>query len=79
MEETWPVKIRGAAMAPAIPGGYTADSRFKIDYTYANDLTFTCQTTPDSSFYGQLLNKDGQSHGIKFIGDDGWIWVKGAW
>lgn len=80
LEDTWPVRIKGVALAPAIPGGFTADSRFKIDYTYADGLTFTCQTTPDSSFYGQLLRMDGQGHGVKFVGDEGWIWVtRGDW
>jgi len=80
LEDTWPVRIRGESMAPAIPGGFTADSRFRIDYAYANGLTLTCRTTPDSSFYGDLLRRDGQGHGVKFIGDDGWIWVtRGDW
>lgn len=80
LEGKWPVKIHGEALAPAIPGGFTADSRFRITYTYADGLTFTCNTTPDSSFYGQLLNPDGQGHGIRFVGDDGWIWVtRGEW
>jgi predicted dehydrogenase len=80
LEDTWPVKVKGVSHAPAIPDSFTADTRFTIDYEYAGGLTFTCQTTPDSHFYGMLLKKDGQGHGVKFIGDDGWIWVtRGAW
>ncbi len=80
LENEWPVKIVGTSLAPAIPGGFTADSRFKIHYTYADGLTIDCHTTPDSSFYGELLRPDGQGHGVKFVGDDGWIWVtRGDW
>lgn len=80
LEGKWPTKIKGVSHAPAIPGGFTADTRFTINYEYADGLTFTCRTTPDSHFYGMLLRKDGQGHGVKFIGDDGWIWVtRGAW
>lgn len=80
LENTWPAKIKGVSHAPAIPGGFTSDTRFTIDYEYASGLTFTCQTTPDSHFYGMLLRDGGQGHGVKFIGDDGWIWVtRGSW
>ena len=80
LEESWPVTITGEAQAPAIPGGFTADSRFRVEHTFADGLKFSCQTTPDSSFFGELLRPDGQGHGVRFTGTEGWLWVtRGYW
>jgi hypothetical protein len=38
-------------------------------------VTHTCRSTPDDQITGQPLKPDGQRHGVRFEGADGWIWV----
>jgi hypothetical protein len=58
-----------------IPGGYTAASEYEVTYTYANGIVHTCKSTTASEWHGGVKDPNGQQHGIKFIGSDGWIWV----
>lgn len=75
MDDSGPVSIEGKQLVEMIPGGYTAASEYAVTYTYANGVVHTCRSTKDSAWNGAPVNKDGQLHGIKFIGSDGWIWV----
>ena len=47
----------------------------KYRYTYANGVTHSCQSTTADTWSGGIARKDGQHHGVKFEGADGWIWV----
>jgi predicted dehydrogenase len=74
-ERSGPVRVEGKPRVQMIPGGYTAASEFEVHYTYANGVTHACRSTTDDSPFGGVINRNGQRHGIKFIGSDGWIWV----
>ena len=61
-----------------IPGGFTASAEYRVEYTYANGVTHTCQSTsgngPDGSARG--TSKPGEiPHGVRFEGTNGWIFV----
>lgn len=75
LDGSGPVKVEGRPLVEMIPGGYTATREYQIQYTYANGVTYTCQSTPDDHITGQPLKADGQRHGVRFEGTDGWIWV----
>lgn len=74
-DHTGPVAIEARPLVDMIPGGYTAASEYEVTYTYANGVVLTCRSTTDCEWHGGAKNPDGQMHGIKFIGTDGWIWV----
>ena len=58
-----------------IPGGFTAASEYSVTYTYDNGVVHTCNSTTASEWHGGVKDRNGQQHGIKFHGTDGWIWV----
>ena len=75
LERSGPVSVEGKPLVDMIPGGYTAASQYQVQYTYANGVTHTCRSTVDNNPSGGVVNKDGQYHGVKFEGSEGWIWV----
>ena len=75
MDNSGPVNVEGKQLVEMIPGGYTAASEYAVIYTYDNGIVHTCNSTTDSEWNGAPKNRNGQLHGIKFIGSDGWIWV----
>ncbi|MFO1475430.1 MAG: Gfo/Idh/MocA family oxidoreductase [Verrucomicrobiota bacterium] len=75
MDHSGPVSIEGKALIDTVPGGYTAPREWRVDYQYASGITHTCQTTKGNGPYGQVLDADAQQHGIRFNGDNGWIFV----
>ncbi len=75
MDGSGPVSIAGEQLVEMIPGGYTAASEYAVTYTYANGVVHTCRSTTASEWWGGVKDPNGQQHGIKFIGSDGWIWV----
>jgi predicted dehydrogenase len=70
-----PVTIEGAPSTQPIPGGYTAFSDYDVTFTYSNGVPHFVKTTRDDNIYGHVVNENGQRHGIKFEGSNGWIWV----
>ncbi|MCS1410921.1 MAG: Inositol 2-dehydrogenase [Verrucomicrobia subdivision 3 bacterium] len=74
MERSGPDTIDGKALVKMIPGGFTAASDYRVRYTYANGVTHTCQSTNADDPSGRGV-KNGQRHGIRFTGTDGWIFV----
>ncbi len=70
-----PVSIEGKQLVEMIPGGYTAASEYEVTYTYANGVVHSCKSTTASEWWGGVKDPNGQQHGIKFIGSEGWIWV----
>jgi predicted dehydrogenase len=75
LERSGPVEVEGKALVQMIPDGFSAASEYDVRYTYANGVTHNCQSTPADAWNGAVVNKDGQHHGVKFEGSDGWIWV----
>jgi predicted dehydrogenase len=75
MDDSGPISAEGKQLVDMIPGGYTAASEYDLKYTYANGVIHNCKSTTATSPFGAVLDRDGQQHGIKFIGTDGWIWV----
>ena len=75
LERSGPVSIRGKSLAEMIPGGFTAASEYEVEYTYANGVTHACKSTTANAWNGATLDENGQQHGVRFVGTDGWIWV----
>ncbi len=75
MDHSGPVSIEGKQLTDMIPGGFTAASEYDVTYTYSNGVVHRCRSTTASEWHGGVKDPDGQHHGIKFIGSDGWIWV----
>jgi len=70
-----PIHIESKPLTTLVPGGYTTNSEYEVNFTYANGVVFKVRTTTDDSPFGETINKDGQRNGIRFEGTDGWIWV----
>ena len=62
-------------MVGPIEGGYTTPQQFEANLTWGKGVKQVIRNTLDDSPFGQVLKRDGQRNGIKFIGSDGWIWV----
>ena len=75
MDHSGPVAVEGKPIGEMIPGGYTAASEYEVEYTYANGVVHACRSTTASEWFGAPKDPNGQQHGIKFIGSEGWIWV----
>ena len=75
LDHSGPVAVEGRQLVEMIPGGYTAASEYELRYTYANGVEHICRSTTASERDGSVKDPNGQQHGIKFIGTDGWIWV----
>jgi predicted dehydrogenase len=74
-DRSGPVSIEGKQLIDMIPGGFTAASEYSVTYTYDNGVVHTCNSTTASEWHGGVKDPNGQQHGIKFHGADGWIWV----
>lgn len=70
-----PTRVRARTLREPVPGGYTAISDYEVIYEFAQGVPLIVRSTPDSSIYGDTLNAEGQVHGIRFTGEDGWLWV----
>jgi predicted dehydrogenase len=75
MDGSGPVSVEGRQLVDMIPGGFTAASEYEVTYTYANGVVHACKSTTASEWHGGVKDRNGQQHGIKFHGSDGWIWV----
>ena len=42
---------------------------------YANGVIHNCRSTTANGWNGSVLDPQGQQHGVKFIGADGWVWI----
>lgn len=74
--EKGPATVEGKVLVPPVPGGYTAFSEYEVLFTYTNGVQHRIKTTKDDSIFGGVINKEGQRNGIRFIGTEGWIWVR---
>ncbi len=70
-----PVAVEGKALAEPVAGGYSAISEYEVTFTYANGVRHIVRTTPDDNIFGGVVKKDGQRHGVRFEGADGWLWI----
>ncbi|MFM7181742.1 MAG: Gfo/Idh/MocA family oxidoreductase [Verrucomicrobiales bacterium] len=70
-----PTKVESKALTQPVPGGFNAISDYEVKFTYPNGVVFYVRTTPDDSPFGEVIKADGQRNGIRFVGEDGWIWV----
>jgi predicted dehydrogenase len=70
-----PTKVSGVPNAQPIPGGYTTFSEYAVRFEYSNGVIFNVRTTADDSPFGAVINPAGQRNGIRFEGENGWIWV----
>jgi len=75
MDGSGPTEIEAQPRATPVEGGYTAFSEYEVNYTYPNGVTQSTRSTRADSIYGGVVEPQGQHHGLKFIGSDGWIWV----
>ena len=75
LDGSGPVSVEGKQLIDMIPGGFTAASEYEVTYTYANGVIHTCKSTTASEWHGGVKDPNGQQHGIRFHGSDGWIWV----
>ena len=73
-----PVSIEARALAQPAPGGYTAISEYEVRYDYHNGVTQIVRTTTADDIYGVVQDRQGQRNGLRFEGDEGWIWVNRA-
>lgn len=74
-EPCGPVEIEGKKLIDMIAGGFTASSEYEVRYTYANGVRHICHTTKASAWNGAVVDPNGQHHGIRFEGTEGWLWV----
>jgi predicted dehydrogenase len=74
LERSGPVSVEGKALVRMIPGGFTAASEYRVEFTYANGVTHTCQSTNADNPAGGSTGQ-GEHHGVKFEGTGGWIFV----
>jgi predicted dehydrogenase len=75
MERSGPETVSATVLSQPIPGGYTAIADYRIEFTYANGVTHTCESTADDTVSGGVVNANGKHHGVRFEGADGWIFV----
>ena len=75
LDRSGPTTIEAKPLVEMIPGGFSAFSEYEVHYTYANGVTHACRSTPADTWSGGIADKNGQRHGVRFTGSDGWIWV----
>ena len=74
-DRSGPVSIEAKPLVPMIPGGFTASSEYQVNYRYADGVDLICQSTPANAWNGTVVDPQGQQHGVRFAGADGWIFV----
>jgi predicted dehydrogenase len=77
-DRSGPTSIQGKRLIDEIPGGYDAPSQYRIEYTFADGVTQTTESTMRNRFDGSVAKEQAATlpeHGVKFEGSDGWIFV----
>jgi hypothetical protein len=69
------VEISAKPLVEMIPGGFTAFSEYEVKYVYENGVTQSCRSTTANAWNGTVLDPNGQQHGVRFEGAEGWIFV----
>ena len=70
-----PSAVEGKPTSDLIPGGYTAYSEYELKFTYPNGVVHNVRTTKADNIFGGVEDPQGQRNGIRFEGENGWIWV----
>jgi hypothetical protein len=70
-----PTTVEGEVLSTPISGGYTAFSEYRVTFTWPGNIRHVVQSTTDDNIFGGVAHQQGQRHGIRFEGADGWIWV----
>src|SRR2546426_3193835 len=52
LERSGPVSVEGKALGQMIPGGFTAASEYRVEYTYTSGVTHSCHSTAASAWNG---------------------------
>lgn len=74
-ERSGPVQVKAQPLVTMIEDGFTAASAYETEYTYEDGVVQRCRSTPANAWNGSVVDPQGQQHGVKFVGTDGWIWV----
>lgn len=74
-DRSGPVSIEAKPLVQMIPGGFTAYSEYEVNYAYADGVKLVCNSTTANNWSGGVVDKNGQQHGVKFEGAEGWIFV----
>ncbi len=74
-ERSGPIAVEGKSLVDMIPGGYTAASKYRVEFKYANGVTMT--VVDESTVTEQNVVGEGKStpNGIQFLGSEGWVFV----
>jgi predicted dehydrogenase len=75
IDEPGPVSVEGRVLATMIPGGYDAFADYEVQLAYASGILHHIRSTRADDQYGSRVLPEGQRHGVRFEGADGWIWV----
>jgi hypothetical protein len=75
LERSGPNEIAGEPLVTMIPNGFTAASEYRVTYRYDNGVVHTCESTAANAWNGTVVDPNGQQHGVRFEGSDGWVWV----
>jgi predicted dehydrogenase len=70
-----PSHVRSRRLSEPIPGGYTTIADYSVHYTYDDGTAININSTEDENIFGSPKKKGGQRNGIRFVGENGWIWV----
>lgn len=74
-ERSGPISAKGRTLVDMIPGGFTAASEYELEYQYPSGVIHRCRSTRANAWNGRVVDPEGQQHGIRLKGTDGWIWV----
>ena len=74
-DRSGPASIEAKPLVQMIPGGFTAYSDYEVNYAYADGVKLICKSTTANNWSGGVVDKNGQQHGVKFEGTNGWIFV----
>lgn len=74
-ELSGPSEVQGKSLIDMIPGGYTAASKYRVDFKYANGVTMTVVDENTGTKRNKVGDASHTPNGIQFLGTDGWIFV----
>ncbi len=74
-ELSGPSEVQGKSLIDMIPGGYTAASKYRVDFKYANGVTMTVVDENTGTERNKVGDASHTPNGIQFLGADGWIFV----